>query len=145
MKRRAPHTKRNSAGRKSISLKYKCVIIIAGIIVACAARYIVHVKQMTSNTAVGRRIEQYRQQATKAEYVRNTLYSRLEEARQPKTVLSRLKSFGIALQQPSLDRVFHFDLPKGIDGVSREHEEAYRQETRTRSRKANNALLLSRQ
>jgi len=145
VKRRAPHTTRNTAGRTGITLKYKFVIIIAGVIVACAARYIVRVQQITRNTDVGRRIELYRQQVNEAEYVKNTLRSRLEEARQPETVLSRLKSFGIGLQRPPLDRVFHFELPKGIDGLSPEQEQAYHQETYLRSRKANNALLLSRQ
>jgi hypothetical protein len=145
VKRRAPHTTRNTAGRTRISLKYKCVIIIAGIIVACAAKYIVRVQQITRNTEAGRRIEQFRQQGIEAEYIRNTLHSRLEEARRPETVLSRLKSFGIDLQRPPLDHVFHFELPKGIDGLTPEQERAYHNEARQRSRKENNALLLSRQ
>lgn len=143
MKRRAPHTTRKNAGRTTISLKYKCVLVIAGIIVACAAKYIVRVQQRTSFTEAARRIEQYRKQVNEAENVRNTLRSRLEEARQPETVLGRLKEFGIVLHRPSLDRIFHFELPKGIDGLTPEQERAYLRETRMRTRETNNALLLS--
>ena len=117
--------KRSNPSRKSkargVPLTYKCVLVVAGIIISGATKYFVDVRQKTLMRDTGYHIEQYRQQVLEAENIRATLYSNLEEVRRPEEVTRRLRGFGIVLVRPPLERVVHLPLPEQIDGLSPDH------------------------
>jgi len=105
---------------RGIPFRFKCVLVIAGLIIAGTTKYFVDVRQKTRMRDIGYRINQYRQQVIEAENIRANLCFVQVETRRPEVVICGLRAFGITLVRPPLEHVIHLPMPAQVDGLPNE-------------------------